>query len=141
MTTVDIPLRQIAMPSTESLQKVARPLLISRAASISAGAIHAAAIGAHAEHPQTAKTFAVVALVQVAWGVLALLRPTRQRGPLRHRVSGVFFISWVVAKMNGLPFIDGLGDKEPPSSRTLRARCWRRSPRSRPPRSRSGSVR
>ncbi len=78
MTTVELPLRDIAAPLTDTLQRVARPLLIAGAASISAGAIHAGAIGAHAEHPQTAKTFAVVALVQVGWGVLALIRPTRR---------------------------------------------------------------
>jgi hypothetical protein len=93
---------------------MARPLLIASAASISAGAIHAGAIGAHAEHPQTAKTFAVVALVQVGWGILALLRPTRRVALFGAAMSGVFVISWVAAKMNGLPFIDGLGDKEAP---------------------------
>jgi hypothetical protein len=114
VSTADIPLRHIAAPSTDTLQKIARPLLIASAASISAGAIHAGAIGAHAEHPQSAKTFAVVALVQVGWGVLALLRPTRRIALLGAALSGVLFISWVAAKMRGLPFIDGLGDKEPP---------------------------
>jgi len=92
---------------------MARPLLIAGAASISAGAIHAGAIGAHAEHPPTAKTFAVVALVQVAWGALALIRPTRRVALIGTALSGVLFIGWVAAKRNGLPFIDGLGDKEP----------------------------
>ena len=114
MTTVELPLRPIAAPSTDTVRKMARPLLIASAASISAGAIHAGAIGAHAEHPQTAKTFAVVALVQVGWGVLALLRPTRRIALLGTALSGVLFISWVAAKMRGLPFIDGLGDKEAP---------------------------
>jgi len=114
VTTAELPLRPISTRSTETVQRVAGPLLIASAASISAGAIHAGAIGAHAEHPQTAKAFAVVALVQVAWGVLALIRPTRRIALLGTAVSGVLFISWVAAKMRGLPFIDGLGDKEPP---------------------------
>ena len=74
MSTADIPLRHIAAPSTDTLQKIARPLLIASAASISAGAIHAGAIGAHAEHPQSAKTFAVVALSRsagVSWRCFA----------------------------------------------------------------------
>jgi len=98
----------------ETVRKLSRPLLIASAASISAGAIHASAIGAHAEHPPTAKTFAVVAFIQVAWGVLALLRPTRRIAFLGTALGGVFFIAWVAAKMRGLPFIDGLGDKESP---------------------------
>jgi hypothetical protein len=114
VTTVELPLRPISAPSTDTLRKMSRPLLIASAASISAGAIHAGAIGAHAEHPQTAKTFAVVALVQVGWGVLALIRPTRRIALLGTALSGVLFIGWVAAKMNGLPFIDGLGDKEAP---------------------------
>jgi hypothetical protein len=88
--------------------------MIAAAASISAGAVHAGAIGAHAEHPQTAKAFAVVALVQVGWGVLALVRPTRRVALLGTFLGGVLFICWVVAKRQGLPFIDGLGDKENP---------------------------
>jgi hypothetical protein len=114
VTTVELPVRPVAAPSTDTWRKMARPLLISSAASISAGAVHAGAIGAHAEHPQTAKTFAVVALVQVGWGVLALLRPTRRVALFGTAMSGVLFISWVAAKMRGLPFIDGLGDKEAP---------------------------
>src|SRR5205085_1328295 len=48
-----------------------RPLLMAGAASVSAGAVHAAAVGAHAEHPAAARTFAIVAFLQVAWGVAA----------------------------------------------------------------------
>src|SRR4029079_6155731 len=45
-----------------------RPLTLAPVASLSAGAVHAAAIGAHSDHPQAAKTFAVVALLQLLWG-------------------------------------------------------------------------
>jgi hypothetical protein len=113
VTSVEVPLRAFTAPSSETLAKLARPLLIAGAASISAGAIHAAAIGTHAEHPQAARAFAVVALVQLAWGAAALARPSRKLALIGALVSGVFFISWVAAKMRGLPFIDGLGDKEP----------------------------
>jgi hypothetical protein len=112
VTTADIPLEKAAS-SPDSARNITRPLLIAGAASISAGVIHAGAIGAHSEHPQTAKTFAVVALLQVAWGAFALIRPTRRVAVFGTAMSGVFFIAWVAAKMRGLPFIDGLGDKEP----------------------------
>ena len=52
--------------------------------------------------------------MQVGWGILALVRPTRRVALFGAAMSGVFVISWVAAKMNGLPFIDGLGDKEAP---------------------------
>ena len=142
VTTVELPLRPIAAPSRETVQKIARPLLIASAASISAGAIHAGAIGAHAEHPQTAKTFAVVALVQVGWGVLALVRPTRRVALLRCR-----------AERRPVHQLGRRQDervcrsstvsvtRKHRSSPTRCVPCWRSSPRSRPPRSRSGSAR
>ncbi|MFN8053628.1 MAG: hypothetical protein U0Q22_19495 [Acidimicrobiales bacterium] len=46
------------------------PLWIAAVASLGAGAIHAAAIGAHAEHPAAARTFVALAAVQLAWGAL-----------------------------------------------------------------------
>jgi len=114
VTTLDLPARTVSAPSKELLDKIGWPLLIASAASISAGAIHAGAIGAHAETPPAAKTFALVALLQVGWGVLALIRPTRRVALFGTAMNGVFFIAWVAAKMRGLPFIDGLGEKEAP---------------------------
>jgi len=42
-------------------------------ASLGAGGIHAAAIGAHGEHRQAVYTFAVVALFQIGVGAVALV--------------------------------------------------------------------
>ena len=53
-------------------------VIIAALASIGAGLIHGGAIGLHAEHPQAARMFIVVALAQVAWGLTALLRPGRE---------------------------------------------------------------
>ncbi|MEY2454732.1 MAG: hypothetical protein QOD92_4306 [Acidimicrobiaceae bacterium] len=90
-----------------------RPLVIAGAASVSAGAIHAAAIGAHAEHPQAAKVFAAVALLQVAWGVAALAWPGRRLALAGVAINGALVVGWVVAKKSGLSFIDGLDVAEP----------------------------
>src|SRR4051794_39907625 len=46
-------------------------------ASLGAGAIHAAAIGVHAEHRPTAIAFTVLAVLQLAWGGVALVRSGR----------------------------------------------------------------
>ena len=53
---------------------------IAGMASMGAGAIHAAAIGAHAEHRQAVLVFAVVAAVQLGWGAWALTRSAGSSG-------------------------------------------------------------
>ena len=49
------------------------PWAVAGAASIGAGAIHAAAIGVHAEHTEAARVFAVLAVLQIGWGAAALV--------------------------------------------------------------------
>ena len=100
-------------PSTTTADRRSRPLAIAGAASVSAGAIHAAAIGAHAEHPQAAKVFAVVALLQVAWGVAALAWPGRRLAIVGVALNGALVIGWAVAKKSGLSFVEGLDVAEP----------------------------
>ena len=52
-------------------------LAVAAMASLGAGAIHAAATGIHAEHPELARLFVVVTVAQLGVGLWALLRPTR----------------------------------------------------------------
>src|SRR3954468_7264846 len=52
-------------------------LAVAGAASIGAGAIHAAAIGAHAEHHQAVIAFTLLGAFQVVWGTVAFWRPGR----------------------------------------------------------------
>jgi hypothetical protein len=80
---------------------------------VSAGAIHAAAIGTHSEHPQAAKVFAVVALLQVAWGVAALAWPGRRLALVGFTLNGALVVGWAMAKRYGLSFVDGLEVAEP----------------------------
>ena len=87
-------------------------LALAGTASLGAGAIHAAAIGVHGDHPAAARTFAVLALLQIAWGALALVD---HRSPVAFggfALSVVAFSGWVLAKTTGLSFIDGLGEVE-----------------------------
>src|SRR4051812_16417594 len=83
-------------------------LAVAAFASIGAGAIHAAAIGAHSEHRQAVITFTIVAAVQIAWGVLALLYSNRWFVLAGAAVNAACFIGWVLAKTSGISFIDGL---------------------------------
>jgi hypothetical protein len=81
--------------------------------SLGAGAIHAAAIGVHAEHRQAALTFMLLATLQLCWGGLALVRS----GRLIALAGGVLglgsFAGWAMAKSSGISFISGLDVAEP----------------------------
>ena len=89
------------------------PYALAGVASLGAGAVHAAAIGVHGEHPQAARVFAVLALAQIVWGVIALAA-RRPLVALSGLGLGVVAIAgWVMAKTVGIGFIDGLDVKEP----------------------------
>jgi hypothetical protein len=80
-------------------------------ASLGAGAIHAAAIGVHAETRPAAIAFTLLAIFQLGWGALALVRSGRLVS-LLGLVGGVAAVAgWVVAKTAGIP-IEGLEEAE-----------------------------
>ncbi len=88
------------------------PLALAGLASLAAGAIHAAAIGVHAEHQAAARTFAVLAVAQIAWGVVALVARRRSLALLGLAINGAALVGWTLAKTQGISFIDGLGEAE-----------------------------
>ncbi|NLD76605.1 MAG: hypothetical protein GX643_08045 [Acidimicrobiales bacterium] len=88
------------------------PWVVAGAASIGAGAIHAAAIGVHAEHQQAARTFAVLALLQIAWGAVALVAKSRVLAVAGAALGVGAVGGWVLAKTGGIGFIDGLEASE-----------------------------
>jgi hypothetical protein len=88
-------------------------LLIAGGASLSAGFVHAAAIGAHADHPEAARAFVGVAMLQFVWGAYVLVRPSRQLAWIGVALNTALVAGWVVAKTKGLWFISGLDVKEP----------------------------
>ncbi|MDQ3107081.1 MAG: hypothetical protein M3Q68_04670, partial [Actinomycetota bacterium] len=73
-----------------------------------AGAIHAAAIGVHAEHRPAALAFMFLATLQLGWGGLALVRRGRSVVLLGLLVNLAAIGGWVLAKTSGISFIDGL---------------------------------
>jgi len=81
--------------------------------SLGAGAIHAAAIGVHAEHRPAAITFVIIAALQLAWGALALVRTNRLIALLGAGIGLGAFTGWVWAKLWGISFIPGLEEAEP----------------------------
>lgn len=88
-------------------------LAVGSAASIGAGAIHAAAIGVHSEHRQAAITFTVLAAVQIGWGIVALARPGRVLIALGALGNAAAVAGFALAKTRGISWIDGLGEVEP----------------------------
>src|SRR6476659_9656025 len=87
-------------------------LRIAATASLGAGAVHAAAAGVHAEHPDLARIFIVLAAAQLGAGVLALLRPSRLAGWLIVAVNGFAVAGWALTRVAGISWIDGLQTRE-----------------------------
>jgi hypothetical protein len=81
-------------------------------ASLGAGAVHAAAIGVHAETRPAAIAFTVLATAQLAWGALAMVRSGRLVSLLGLAIGAAAVGGWVVAKTSGVPFIEGLEEAE-----------------------------
>lgn len=89
------------------------PYAMAGFASLGAAAIHAGAIGIHAnDHRQAALVFTALAVLQGAWGVAALVK--RDRGLA---VAGLILHAgalggWALAKSGGIGFVDGLEQAE-----------------------------
>lgn len=86
------------------------------AASLASGTIHAAAIGVHAEHRQAAMAFTVLAILQIGWGALALVRTGRLVSFAGIAIGATSLGGWAVAKSIGIGFIDGLEVAEAPQT-------------------------
>jgi hypothetical protein len=82
--------------------------------SIGAGAVHAAATGVHAEHPELARIFVVTAVLQLGVGLFALARPTRAAALATAAVSVAAVAAWVVTRVTGISSIQGLEVREAP---------------------------
>jgi hypothetical protein len=97
-----------------SAPAIAPALAVAAFASLGAGSVHAAAVGAHSEHRQAVVTFTIVALAQLGWGVVALMRPGRVMAALGAVINGAAIAGWVAAKTqsDGISFVDGLDRKE-----------------------------
>ena len=89
-------------------QATAGRLAVAGVASMGAGAIHAAAIGVHAEHRQAVLAFVVVAAFQLGWGAVALTRSHRLLG-FAGAVGNLAVIGgFLLAKTSGISFVEGL---------------------------------
>jgi hypothetical protein len=82
-------------------------------AGIGAGAIHAAAVGAHAEHRILATIFVVLAMSQLATGVTLLMQPRRAVAKAVVAVNGFAVAGWLLTRTVGVWLVAGLGVERP----------------------------
>lgn len=109
-----------AAPSPIAPEPPSRPATVERfpglavaaLASLGAGAIHGAATGIHAEHPDLARIFVVVTVAQLAVGIWALVRPTRAGAVGVAAVNGAAVAGWLATRLWGVSQIDGLQARE-----------------------------
>ena len=87
-------------------------LAIAAMTSIGAGAIHAAAAGVHAEHPDVARLFVIGAVAQIGAGLLALARANRPAALLVAAVNAVAVGAWLVTRITGISWVEGLEVRE-----------------------------
>jgi hypothetical protein len=87
-------------------------LRVAAIASIGAGSIHATAAGSHSEHRSAVIAFVVIAVLQIAWGALALSRPWRLVALAGIAINAAAIGGWVMAKTSGISFVTGLDEKE-----------------------------
>ncbi len=83
-------------------------------ASLGAGAIHAAAAGIHAEHPTLSRLFVAVAAAQILVGLATLVRGGRAVATATALVNGGAVVAWIVTRVSGISWIDGLAQSERP---------------------------
>ena len=88
-------------------------LFLAGLLSIGAGVVHAAAAGAHSEHKAAVYVFIALAMVQVLWGCAALVRDDRVLSAWGVLLGGGALAGWGMAKVAGLPGVDGLNVPEP----------------------------
>jgi hypothetical protein len=111
LTTTAAP--PLVAPSRTQTTSSLGALAVAGFASLGAGAVHAAAVGAHSEHRQAVWMFTVVAMFQLAWGAVALVRSGRFVALIGAVGNLALIAGWVLAKNRGISFVDGLEIAEP----------------------------
>src|SRR5262245_15565155 len=75
-------------------------------ASIGAGALHATAVGLHSGADQAMAVFAVLAVFQIGWGALALVRRSPWVDAIGAVGNALAVGGWYLAKTSGISFVE-----------------------------------
>ena len=114
--TLEPTTRPDSAPLTSTSETLRLPGLLTAAlASIGAGTIHGAVSGLHTEHRQLLGLFLAAAAVQIGIGVWTLLRPSRLAAAALVVVNLAAVGAWLVTRMTGVSWIDGLETREAPA--------------------------
>jgi hypothetical protein len=92
----------------------ARLLRAAGIASLGAGAIQATAAVEHSHYRAAVIAFVITAAAQLAWGGWALFRAHRVVGLVGAVVNGAAVGGWLLAKVDGIGFVNGLQAPESP---------------------------
>ncbi len=105
-----------AADDSVSVPLVRKPLLhvVAGCASIGAGLLHVSAVGLHAEKPDLARVFVVLALLQLAVGAAQMIRPRSIVLAASLAVNAVAVGGWLITRLSGISWIDGLQNRESP---------------------------
>jgi hypothetical protein len=88
------------------------PSTVAAVAALGAGAIHASVVGTFGADPVARATFVAVAVLQLAWGALAIIRPRRPVLAVGAVASYVLFAGWVLARVGGMSYVEGVDDTD-----------------------------
>jgi hypothetical protein len=94
---------------------------IAAVASAAAGVMHAAAAGIHAGHPELARVFVALTIAQIGVAVIGFVRPTRWAAAAIAAVNAIALAGWIVTRLYGISWIDGLQTAERPQPADLLA--------------------
>lgn len=107
---VDLP---VPRPPDAASAAVTPWTVVAGLCSLGAGAVHAAAVGAHSEHPAAVVAFTLLAVAQLVWGGTALVRGGRAVAAVGVAVAAAALSGWLLATTRGLPLVEGLEVAEP----------------------------
>ncbi len=81
--------------------------------SLAAGFLHAAVVNPHRGHGIAAGVFTALAVVQVAWAGLVMIKPTRLVLALGAVINAAVVGGYLISRTTGIGFMSGFEDKEP----------------------------
>lgn len=110
----EAPIAEATAPPIDATPVASGPgwLLVAGAASLAAGAVHAAAVAAHSEHRRAVWAFVALAVTQLVWGAIAVARNDRRLAAVGALVGVVAVAGWALATTTGLPFVEGLDEPQ-----------------------------
>jgi hypothetical protein len=103
-----------ALPTDDASANFVPALAVPAIASAAAAVLHATAAGIHADHPALSRIFVAMAVAQAAVAVAAFLRQSRLTALSLVVVNAAAAAGWVITRLVGISWIDGLEIAERP---------------------------